>query len=123
MIKIRKNKKGFTLVELIVVITVLAILAAIAIPIAGNWVGKAKTSSDASNIALFQSAIEKAVADGNAYPKSGETAVVRSYITSYSAISTPIAAPQNGDHFIYNTATNKVATGSAIDTTHLQIDG
>ena len=32
MFKMRKNKKGFTLIELIVVIAILAILAAIAIP-------------------------------------------------------------------------------------------
>ena len=39
---LRKNKKGFTLVELIVVIVILAILAAILVPTLSTYVDKAK---------------------------------------------------------------------------------
>lgn len=41
MIK-RFNKKGFTLVEIIVVLVILAILAAIAVPSVMNYVNEAK---------------------------------------------------------------------------------
>ncbi len=114
MIKIRKNKKGFTLVELIVVITVLAILAAIAIPIAGNWVGSAKTSSDVSNVAIFQSAIEKSAADGKDYPGTAADAVT--VITSYSAISALPTPSQKDAKFYYNTTSHRV-TCSAVTLT------
>lgn len=40
--KIRKNKKGFTLVELIVVLVILAILLAILVPSLVGWIDKAK---------------------------------------------------------------------------------
>src|SRR5690554_5352565 len=47
---IRKDKKkGFTLVELIVVIAILAILALILVPAISNYVGEANRAKDAAN--------------------------------------------------------------------------
>lgn len=43
------NKKGFTLIELIVVIAILAILAAILIPSITNYVDRANRAKDAAN--------------------------------------------------------------------------
>ena len=40
--KMKRNKSGFTLVEVIVVLVILAILAAIMIPAMTGWIGKAK---------------------------------------------------------------------------------
>ena len=45
MFKLMKNKKGFTLVEVIVVLVILAILAAIMIPSMTGWIDKAKEKS------------------------------------------------------------------------------
>ncbi|NLC64653.1 MAG: prepilin-type N-terminal cleavage/methylation domain-containing protein, partial [Erysipelothrix sp.] len=46
---IRKNKKGFTLVELIVVIAILAILALILVPAITGYVSKANKSKNQAN--------------------------------------------------------------------------
>lgn len=55
---IRKNKKGFTLVELIVVIAILAILALILIPAITGYIAKAEDSRvDSSASALYTQAI------------------------------------------------------------------
>lgn len=43
--KMRENKKGFTLVELIVVLVILAILAALLVPALTGYIDKAKTKS------------------------------------------------------------------------------
>lgn len=44
------NKKGFTLIEMLVVIAIIAILVAIVIPVVGNSTVKAKQAADAANI-------------------------------------------------------------------------
>ena len=49
MKKLLRNKKGFTLIELIVVILILAVLAAILVPSIINYVGRAERSRNASN--------------------------------------------------------------------------
>lgn len=46
----KMNKKGFTLIEMLVVIAIIAILVAIVIPVVGNATEKAKQAKDAANI-------------------------------------------------------------------------
>ena len=53
--KIRKmkNKKGFTLVELIVVLVILAILAALLVPALTGYIDKAREQSLISEVLWF----------------------------------------------------------------------
>ena len=45
-----RNKKGFTLVEMLVVIAIIAILVAIIIPVVSNATQKANAATDAANL-------------------------------------------------------------------------
>lgn len=57
------NKKGFTLVELVVVIAILAILAAIAIPLVSNILNSASLNSAYANARTIGKSIDSARAD------------------------------------------------------------
>ena len=45
-----KGKKGFTLIEMLVVIAIIAILVAIIVPVVSNSTKKAKAATDAANL-------------------------------------------------------------------------
>lgn len=51
-----KNKRGFTLVELIIVVAVLAILAVVAVPKAADLMESAKNGTDKENLRMLNSA-------------------------------------------------------------------
>lgn len=67
---LRKKKKGFTLIELIVVIAILGILAGIAVPRFSNSTVKAANVAHNANIRTIQSAAMMYMAE-NAIPTDG----------------------------------------------------
>lgn len=64
---IRKSKKGFTLIELMIVVAIIGILAAIAIPNFLRFQLKSKSSEGKVNIAAIRTAEESYLAEFNAY--------------------------------------------------------
>lgn len=69
--ELQNSKKGFTLVELVVVIAILAILAAIAIPVVNSIINTATKNGAESNA----QSIELAVKEAQSYIASGSTEV------------------------------------------------
>ena len=62
------NQKGFTLVELLVVVAIIAILAAIAIPQFSAYRAKAFNSSAESDLRNLKTQMESAFVDQQVYP-------------------------------------------------------
>lgn len=67
------TKKGFTLIELIVVIAILAILAAILIPSITNYISKAEVARDQANVRSYYTALALYEATGGTAPTAPGT--------------------------------------------------
>lgn len=67
-----KNKKGFTLVELIVVMVILGMLAALVFPKFISKVGKGKVSAAKTQIELFGQALDQFRMETGRYPTTQE---------------------------------------------------
>ena len=89
MLKKLQNKKGFTLMEMLIVVAIIAVLVAIAIPVFNGALTKSKEAADVANVratyAEWQTAMltenTKAPADKDAFLKGPDkgTAIVLNY--------------------------------------------
>lgn len=59
-----KNQKGFTLIELMIVVAIIAILAAIALPMYQDYVAKSQTAAGLAEVTGGKSATEVAMNEG-----------------------------------------------------------
>ena len=92
-----KNKKGFTLIEMLVVIAIIAILVAISIPMVSGALDKARKAADDANLQAAKSvallAEMEGITDGN-YFYSIKAGVLKKSPDSPAADD----APQAGDN-------------------------
>lgn len=80
------NKKGFTLVELVVVIAIIGVLAAILVPTMMSYIRKAKLKSANSNAKIVFNTVNAVVTD---------MCSVRAKISTFSHVRLWSIAPQS----------------------------
>ena len=102
-----KSHKGFTLIEMLVVIAIIAVLVAIIIPVVGNSTTKAKAATDAANLRSAQSSIT--IATLTTSDLSAISAVTDGNATSYKTLTgsdAPVCKTDPNDAFGYTIDAN-----------------
>ena len=102
----KKNMQGFTLIELMIVIAIIAILVAIALPAYQNYTIRAKNSECLSVAASPKLAISETFQSNGAWPANFAAA-------GYTAAATTMcgAAAPSGTAGAFTIANNATATG------------
>jgi len=82
-----KSQRGFTLVELLVVIGIIGALAAVVIPNVSRFAGSGDTAANETEVQTIQAAIDLYMAD------TGSTTVAVQLATNDMSASTPALSP------------------------------
>lgn len=113
--RFRKNKKGFTLVELIVVIAILAILAAVATVSITGIVNRSRENALRSDLGKYKEAYDVWMTDGG----DGTSASFKTYINP----STGTYKITGSDSATYGTGTTWSATERRVSLTGTGVSG
>lgn len=104
--RLKKDNKGFTLIELVVVIAILAILAGIAVPRLTTSRKKAAVAAHNANVKTIESAATMYIADGGEDVKGGtgdavnvEDSDIKKYLQDVPTV--PKGAKITGDGDVY----------------------
>ena len=106
-VTLRQWSGGFTIVELMVVITIISILAGLILSTAGYVQKKGATSRASGEIAAMAAALENYKADNGDYPSNSSSANTTSLLQALM--------PTNGGKIYYEFKTNSITNTGILD--------
>jgi type IV pilus assembly protein PilA len=115
---VKKNQGGFTLIELMIVVAIIGVLAAVAIPAYSNYVTKAKVGAALSSVATLQTAVANCIQENGNDATNCTTANNASGIPAFTATK-ELASASVGANGVITANFRATGVGSGIDNTTL----
>lgn len=106
LLALKNKKKGFTLLELLVVLAILAILIAIAVPVYKGQKEKAALTAHNANVRVLETAVESYRQDKGEYPKDVEQLKNDGYIKSVPKVPAGVVKNSKSTESEYKIGTN-----------------
>lgn len=116
-----KNKKGFTLTELIVVVAILGVLAAVATPSIIGYINEAKVNADEANATTLENCYKRLLAKGTISATDTKGVIITAIETEIN----PIPTCQQADKvFALNPSTGdvKVVDKDAVEASNIVLN-
>ena len=113
---IKNTQKGFTLIELMIVIAIIGILAAVALPAYQNYTQKAKFSEVIASVTGVRTAIDVCYQTGTTLTNCATNGSVTTAATGASGGTYVASVTATGDSLI--TATSTLKFGPSSDTAY-----
>lgn len=129
----RMDQNGFTLTEMIIVLVIIGLLAAIAIPVFGNIMEDARKNADDANIAAVETAIDTYQVKEGALPKITATSDTNAAYEEVLGIlkeknylknkaNQNLSSKQNGKEFVYDSKEGTISLRDKSTTETEKID-
>lgn len=123
-----RETAGFTLIEILVVIMLISIMAAIAVPLVSTSVERAREAALKENLFLMRKALDDYLADRGRYPDKLDLLVSQEYLRfipadpvladpapAWSGVYTDYADGSRGIRDVRSTSTGQALDGSRYD--------
>ena len=122
---LKKNEKGFTLMEMLIVVAIIAVLVAIAIPTFNSSLNKAKKATDEANVRAGYAAVMMKVLEASMDTTSTNVTADKAYTCQFtgeeSAAGQTFTTTTDNKYFTYtyteSTGKVEIKTASSLPTT------